>query len=130
MNRSEALTSAPWATALQLTRGSLDHHGYAVLDDAELLEVASRVSVLVDEDLTGYATIVDVALASDEVLHSEDGNDDPRFSLKTIEQVTDTLKRNYESAGLAPGLVDELAAGVRRVVDTDDPTGLVEALGA
>ena len=128
-SRSEALLSAPYAAALQLSRGSLDHSGYERLDDPDLLAVASRVTVATDANLEGYATVVDVTLASGEVLRSEDGNDKPRFSLDSSERVIETLGRNYASAGLDPTLVDALVAGVKDVVEGDDPTTLAEALG-
>ncbi|WP_454688925.1 MmgE/PrpD family protein [Achromobacter aloeverae] len=127
--RSEALLSAPFATALQLVRGSLDHDGYALLDDPQLLAVADRVSVSSDPALQGYATVIDAVLDSGKKVHSEDGNDAPRFSLDTADRVLETLRRNYASAGVDPARVDALAAGVRKLVDADDATAIGEALG-
>ncbi|MCG3753978.1 MmgE/PrpD family protein [Amycolatopsis sp. Poz14] len=128
-NFSEALLSAPFASALQLVRGSLDHTGYAKLDDPELLDVAGRVTVETAPELDGYATTVDLRLADGKTLRSRDGNDNPRFSLDTAGQVLDTLRRNYISAGENPAAVGPLATALGSLADAGEVAPLSEALG-
>jgi 2-methylcitrate dehydratase PrpD len=129
-SRSSALLSAPWATALQLVRGSLDHSGYDDLEDAELLELAHRVDVTPTGDLPGYATEVAVELTDGTTRTSSDGNDNPRFSLDTRERVLDTLRRNYASSGLDESRVEVLDAAMTDLLATGDTAAVAAAIGA
>jgi|GEM_PF-1793211 len=127
-NRSAALLSSGWAASLQLVRGSLDHSGYDVLDDPELVEVARRVHVTTDHALRGYATALDVTLTDGSHVTSEDDDENPGFSLDTEERVLDTLQRNYRSAGLDTSYVDRLREGVDLVLTDGDVEGLAHAI--
>ncbi|MCU1578066.1 MAG: hypothetical protein JWP19_270 [Rhodoglobus sp.] len=118
-SKTTALLSAPYAAALQLVRGSLDQGGYSDLGAPDLLDVTRIVFVEADAALEGYATQIDLHLAGGETISVEDGNDNPGFSLDTVQRVTDTLRRNYRSGGLDENLVDGLEAGARAMMAGD-----------
>lgn len=129
-SQSSALLSAPFAAALQLVRGSLDHEGYRHLEDALVVETARKVTVGTDPGLEGYATSLEVVLTSGETIRSADGNDHPGFSLDTVERVETTLRRNYAAAGQDPEGVAELRAGIESIIASGDAGSLGRALGA
>ncbi|MBX9472359.1 MmgE/PrpD family protein [Microcella sp.] len=128
-SRSAALLSAPWAAALQLVRGSLDHSGYDDLEDPELLEVARRVDVTPTGDLPGYATEVAIDLTDGTTRFSADGNDNPAFSLDTRGRVLEALHRNYASSGLDESRVDVLDAAMTNLLETGSTANLAAAIG-
>jgi 2-methylcitrate dehydratase PrpD len=126
--RTAALLSAPFAAATFILRGRLAPRDYAIPVPDDVLALARRVDVAVEEGFQGYDTALVVRLRDGSRHEASYLNDDDPHSLTTQGAVLENLATAFSDAGADPCRVPRLALGVREMLGNDDVQTLVAEL--